>query len=564
MDPYAILGISPGASAAEIKKAYRREAMKWHPDRNDSSAEAQERFQQAAMAYKILRERKANDASGAGQRSHEDAQASASNSGAGGNHAESDDNLADDLFWDVMLDYAKRLAQTGLSQNAIESQLQKKGCPGRIAALIAEKGFNQGARYAGPGGQRSRQREPEQSGAAQEKTAAALFRAFVGGGNVLLSPRDTMDYYAVVFGEMSQSANLNPLTWISVNRRLMRIFSFAIILFAVIALAINFFPGPSKYKLLPDMVMLQVPFVLLSLMFVWSIYRKMWLFTLVLFSISLAALGFFNAAMPQALNRDPTSMLLIAAACFAPFVFIVLFGNYFYFRKARALIRVADALFKDDLDKMVWLKKRAGTSSMAASLFLLTVIISLVYFVPRNDLLANSLSFSLPGVVVKKDDEVAKKLRERLGEAGHFFEIAETHFHHSPPDYMRAEMAYSNAAGSGSVLAAYKLGYLYYNGEGVGQNDILALEYFQRAVDAPLAFQPHSLELITTYLGEAYNGLGIMYQHGLGARRNLPKAKEMFDRGVQFGSANARHNLAKLYSTASASERPRLAEPVFD
>ena len=125
-------------------------------------------------------------------------------------------------------------------------------------------------------------------------------------------------------------------------------------------------------------------------------------------------------------------------------------------------------------------------------------------------------------------------------------------------------MAYSTAAGSGSVLAAYKLGYLYYNGKGVGQNDLLALEYFQRAVGAPLAFQPHSLELIATYLGEAYNGLGIMYQHGLGASRNLPRAKEMFDRGARFGSANARRNLRHLYSSSSAGERPRLAKPVFE
>ena len=54
MDPYVILGVDRNASQDEIKKAYRREAMKWHPDRSGNSAEARERFHQAAEAYKIL------------------------------------------------------------------------------------------------------------------------------------------------------------------------------------------------------------------------------------------------------------------------------------------------------------------------------------------------------------------------------------------------------------------------------------------------------------------------------------------------------------------------------
>lgn len=564
MDPYDILGVSPGASAEEIKKAYRREAMKWHPDRSGGSAEAKERFHQAAMAFRILSGR---DGYSAGEQVHSGAsqeQTSRAGNGAGDDRARTDDNVADDLFWDVMLDYAIKLAQTGMDEAAIESQLQKKGCPGRVAAMIAEKGYNIHAHYDAPRAKKKHKGKKSKSGSSRQSPDAALLRAFVDGGNVLLSPRDTMEYYVVVFRDLAKSASLNPLTWISVNRRLMRIFNFSIILFAAIALAINFFPGPSKYKLLPDMAMLQVPFALLLLMFVWTTYRKMWIFTLVLGAISLVSMLFFNSAMPGALNGDLTAMLLIAATCFAPFAFIVLFGNYFYFRRAQTMIRTANGLFKDDLDKMVWLKNRAGTSSMAAFFFLLILVSSLVYYVPRNEMLTDAFSFSMPGAVVKKDDEAAKKLRRRLGEAGRFFEIAETHFNHSPPDYIKAEMAYSTAAGSGSVLAAYKLGYLYYNGLGVKQSDTLALEYFQRAVDAPLAFQPHSLEMITTYLGESYNALGIMYQRGLGTRRNLTKAKEMLSRGVDFGSANARRNLETLYTSGPGSQRRQLARPVFN
>jgi len=54
-DYYEILGISRDASAEEIKKAYRRLAVKYHPDRNPgNSKEAEEKFKEVSEAYKIL------------------------------------------------------------------------------------------------------------------------------------------------------------------------------------------------------------------------------------------------------------------------------------------------------------------------------------------------------------------------------------------------------------------------------------------------------------------------------------------------------------------------------
>ncbi len=54
-DYYEILGISRDASPQEIKKAYRRLAIKYHPDRNpDNSKEAEEKFKEVSEAYKIL------------------------------------------------------------------------------------------------------------------------------------------------------------------------------------------------------------------------------------------------------------------------------------------------------------------------------------------------------------------------------------------------------------------------------------------------------------------------------------------------------------------------------
>ena len=55
-DYYDILGISKGASDAEIKKAYRKKAIKYHPDKNPGNEEAEAMFKKAAEAYEVLRD----------------------------------------------------------------------------------------------------------------------------------------------------------------------------------------------------------------------------------------------------------------------------------------------------------------------------------------------------------------------------------------------------------------------------------------------------------------------------------------------------------------------------
>ena len=53
-DYYDILGVSKTSSADEIKKSYRKVAMKYHPDRNPDNKEAEDKFKEAAEAYSVL------------------------------------------------------------------------------------------------------------------------------------------------------------------------------------------------------------------------------------------------------------------------------------------------------------------------------------------------------------------------------------------------------------------------------------------------------------------------------------------------------------------------------
>ena len=53
-DYYEVLGISKSATKAEIKKAYRKMAIKYHPDKNPDDAKAEEKFKLAAEAYEVL------------------------------------------------------------------------------------------------------------------------------------------------------------------------------------------------------------------------------------------------------------------------------------------------------------------------------------------------------------------------------------------------------------------------------------------------------------------------------------------------------------------------------
>ncbi len=61
-DYYEVLGLSKGCSRDEIKKAYRKLAIKYHPDKNAGNKEAEEKFKEATLAYEVLSDDKKRQA----------------------------------------------------------------------------------------------------------------------------------------------------------------------------------------------------------------------------------------------------------------------------------------------------------------------------------------------------------------------------------------------------------------------------------------------------------------------------------------------------------------------
>ncbi len=99
-DLYEILGVNRDASEDELKKAYRKLAMKYHPDRNPDNKEAEEKFKEAKEAYEILTD--ANKRAAYDRYGH--AGVDPSMGGGGGGGGQGFDGFADafgDIFGDI-------------------------------------------------------------------------------------------------------------------------------------------------------------------------------------------------------------------------------------------------------------------------------------------------------------------------------------------------------------------------------------------------------------------------------------------------------------------------------
>ena len=97
-DYYEVLGVSQTASGPELKKAFKKLAMKYHPDRNPDDPQADKKFKEAAEAYEVLSD--ADKKSSYDQFGHAGVQGMGGGSGAGFQ----DFNVGDifgDIFGDV-------------------------------------------------------------------------------------------------------------------------------------------------------------------------------------------------------------------------------------------------------------------------------------------------------------------------------------------------------------------------------------------------------------------------------------------------------------------------------
>ena len=96
-DYYEVLGVSKGASKDEIKKSYRRLAMKYHPDRNKDDADAEARFKEAKEAYEVLSD--ADKRATYDRFGHDGLRGAAG--GPGGFNAEGFGDIFGDVFGDI-------------------------------------------------------------------------------------------------------------------------------------------------------------------------------------------------------------------------------------------------------------------------------------------------------------------------------------------------------------------------------------------------------------------------------------------------------------------------------
>lgn len=177
MNHYEILGVGPDATELQIKEAYRREAMKWHPDRHDGAAakgEADRRFKDLAVAYRTLRnpvdranydrqleqklrqeyearqkeqarqQRAHNEQAQQRQTRQEPPQPDFADTGPQFEEQTASNDDANQMFYEQMLDLAFELAGRGFPEFNIFKALVALGCPGPLAKAVAATAAKQG------------------------------------------------------------------------------------------------------------------------------------------------------------------------------------------------------------------------------------------------------------------------------------------------------------------------------------------------------------------------------------------------------------------------------------
>jgi len=133
---YQTLELPQGAAPEEIKSNYRRLAMKWHPDRNAGSAEAEEKFKSISEAYSVL--------SDADKRRDYDAFLSSGGAEPSGRayarpRRDFSPEEAAAMFMNEMYNLASELTMMNVRWQDIAQELMRRGCPEDVARDIAKK-----------------------------------------------------------------------------------------------------------------------------------------------------------------------------------------------------------------------------------------------------------------------------------------------------------------------------------------------------------------------------------------------------------------------------------------
>jgi molecular chaperone DnaJ len=100
-DYYEVLGVPRNASEADLKKAFRRLAMKYHPDRNPDDSEAEAKFKEAKLAHDVLSDAKKRSAYDQFGHAGVDAGAGGFGGGGGGGASSFSDIFGSDIFGDI-------------------------------------------------------------------------------------------------------------------------------------------------------------------------------------------------------------------------------------------------------------------------------------------------------------------------------------------------------------------------------------------------------------------------------------------------------------------------------
>ena len=118
-------------------------------------------------------------------------------------------------------------------------------------------------------------------------------------------------------------------------------------------------------------------------------------------------------------------------------------------------------------------------------------------------------------------------------------------------------LALQNAAEDGDLVAQWKLGRMYAEGNGVAQNDLLAFDYFSHIANAHSNVSPSAPE--AQIVANAFVALGRYYLTGIPNSKitsNPERAREIFSYAASyFGSADAQYDLARLYLKNAGTSR---------